>query len=570
MMDADKIKDFAVYNFEKLIVAIVVGMSGFLVYSGYGQPLVSEKHDPKALADRANQTRSEVDNDHTDKVIEERIWDFDINAELAKFRQRIVAKPYQPEAWDGTKVAAEKTRRVDPVLSKPTGIQVTPVVATLAYRSADGLYALTELEPADELERVEAKPKRKTKRDRQAEMMAMMDGGGYGEEMMEMDMMDMMGEGMDPSMTGDSTASGPNRKLDAEDNLGTTAKTTTSITSGAEQQPVPGLGLFIAGTAAIPHKELIDSYQEALSEAAEYDPIKRDRPLYVAYEVQRADVTNKQVDELAEEDWIVRDSNDITIFNAVDYWSGFAPEVVPSDYFVDGVTMWIPPVLLDPYMDFAVNPLVPLKSQRDLQAELAEAEAAKAEEDSGPIDRKSFEVVVKGGQSRSFGSMMMDEMDMMEGMGMDEGYDMEMEMGYGAGGTSRSAHYGKPAEEDPVDYKLLRFYDFYYIKGAPKQDPQRPIPGRNYVYRIRFAVNDPNFPQEPELQPKGSNLDPDAYSRYVALVADAEQNQKRDYKRWSEWSDLSAPVALPRPGQFDQNAFGPVKSAKARKDQGWQ
>ena len=32
-MDADKIKDFALYNFEKLIVVLVMAMSGFLVYT---------------------------------------------------------------------------------------------------------------------------------------------------------------------------------------------------------------------------------------------------------------------------------------------------------------------------------------------------------------------------------------------------------------------------------------------------------------------------------------------------------------------------------------------------------
>ena len=42
-------------------------------------------------------------------------------------------------------------------------------------------------------------------------------------------------------------------------------------------------------------------------------------------------------------------------------------------------------------------------------------------------------------------------------------------------------------EPNPVDYKLIRFYDFAGFKGSPQF-------GRKYAYRIRYAVNDPNFP----------------------------------------------------------------------------
>jgi hypothetical protein len=137
-----------------------------------------------------------------------------------------------------------------------------------------------------------------------------------------------------------------------------------------------------------------------------------------------------------------------------------------------------------------------------------------------------------------------------------------MGMGMGMGGGS-SGMMGKPAEENPVDYKLLRFYDFFYVKGA-KADPNRPELNRRYVYRIRFAVNDPNFPKKPELQPKGSSLDPEAYKRYIALSADAEQNQVRDFKRWSDWSEPSTPVSLPK---LDQAYVGPVKPTKSRRVQ---
>ncbi|MDV6031302.1 MAG: hypothetical protein F9B45_14610 [Phycisphaera sp. RhM] len=579
-MDADKLKDFAVYNFEKLIVAIVVLLSAFLVYSGLGQPIITEKHDPERLAQSATEVKRQVDDDHTDAIVNDeenpREPKFDIALEQSKFLQPIKSSLYQPDPWDLSKASKEKVRRKDPVLAKPAAVRTTGVIASLAYRSQDGTYALADLEPADEVEVVEVKPKR-SRRSRRQNSMDMMMGGGEGD--MDMMDMDMMGMGMDMEMSMDmmgmdamstAGASGPIRKLAADKNLGTTAKSTKHLTSGADQPPVPGIGLFIAGTAVIPHKQLIDAYQEALSYAAEYDPVKRDLPRYVAYQVQRADVTNKSVDQLTDADWILRDSNDTTIWNAANYWSGFAPELVPDDYRIPGVTMWVPPVLLDPYASFANHPLIPLKTKRALLAEQMEKEAAAELANAGPVDMGQFEIDIAGGQTRSYGGGMDEGYDMDMGMDMDMEMDDDMGMGYGGGmGSGRSANEGKPAEENPVDYKLLRFYDFAYIQGKTYKvggkvvgmDPRAPRMNRQYVYRVRFAVNDPNFPKSPELQPKSRNLDPEAYKRYVTLSAEAEQTQKRNYKRWSEWSDPSAPTSLP---PVDRVAFGSVKPYKPR------
>ncbi|MCD0458930.1 hypothetical protein [Roseiconus lacunae] len=560
-MDSDKLKDFALYNFEKLIVLIVVAMSGFLVWVGYGKEDIRKTRDPENLTTRANQVRNEVDNDHTEQVLDGRRPEFDIAEAQSKFLNAIPASMYTPELWEPSKVAANKVRRQDPELGKPEGIRVQGVIASMAFRSKDGLYALSELEPADPVEVVEQKPRSRRSRRRNngmADMYGMEDQGGM-DMGYEMEMMMEMGGG--PSGIGaGAAASGPIRKLSPDKNLGTKAEATRSLGSGEEQPPVPGIGLFIAGSAAIPHADLIKSYQEALSYSAGYNPRTRDLPRYLAYQVQRADVTNMSVDALTEEDWILRDTNEKTIVNAANYWSGFAPEVIPRDYWIPGVTMWVPPVLLDPYTDIATHPLIPLKTQRELMQEEMDREAQKAK-NSGPVDMSKFQVDIAGGATHNMagGYGGMDDM----GYGMDMGMDMGMgdDMGYGGyGGGSRGME-GQPAEENPVDYKLLRFYDFAYLRGA-KRDPNIPRPGKTYVYRVRFGVNDPNFPQKPELQPKGKTLAPDAYQRVVSLAAAAEQNQKREFTRWSDWSDISEPVSLP--AKFDRSYVGPVKSEKSK------
>jgi hypothetical protein len=579
-MDSDKIKNFVLYNFEKAIVLAVIGISGFLIYSGSQKPDITKKHDPEQLVSRASEVKRQVDDDHTEAVMAERRETFAINIaeKLAEYRNPIPADSYRAQAtWDMSKTVTEKVRRQDPELFKPVGVQATGVIASMAYRSTDGSYTLAGLEPADELEKVEQKPRRtRRSRRRNSESAEMMGGGEMmmGGEMAGMEM--EMGEGMEMDMmmdemgAMDGATSGAVRKLAADQTNGFKPAPTRSLRNGEQEPPVPGIGLFIAGTAAIPHKDLIESYRKALSYAPGYNPSQRDLPLYVAYQVQRADVTDKSIDELDEDDWVLRDYNTKTIRNAALYWSGFAPEVVPADYWINGVTMWIPPILLDPYKDFAVNPLVPLKSQRQLEQERMLRQSEQPE-DSSPLDPDRFEVDIAGGQRRSYGGMggegmMMDSMEMGMGemgmgeMGMGEMGMGEMGMGeMGMGGMTGMT--GKPAETNPVDFKLLRFYDFAYLRGAPRE-PDAPKRNRKYVYRIRFAINDPNFPEDPMLQPQGKTLDAEAYERFISLTADAKKNNQRNFRRWSDWSDISEPVSLP---PFDRSYVGPVKSEKAKR-----
>ena len=240
--------------------------------------------------------------------------------------------------------------------------------------------------------------------------------------------------------------------------------------------------------------------------------------------------------------------------------AGFGDEIVPSDYVIPGMTMWIPPIMLDSYRHFAINPLVPMKSQRDLEQEALLREAESKPVDTS-IDVNQIELDRSGTASR--GGAMSEYMMMDDDMGMGgEGGEMYEDAGgmMGMGGAA-SGIAGKPAEENPVDYKLLRFYDFHYMMGA-KRDPDAPQFGRTYVYRIRYGVNDPNFPSDEKLQPKGKTLAPPVYERFTTLAQLATKEGKRTSTRWSEWSSPSPPTRLASP---DQAAFGSVKAEKSRR-----
>ena len=166
-----------------------------------------------------------------------------------------------------------------------------------------------------------------------------MEGGMDMEmDMMEMEMDEEMMGGMEEEMmmgmdsSGMAGTNGPNRKFSRDgDFSGYRPEGTKNIKTGADQPPVPGVGWFIAGTAVVPYKQLYQSYSDALADADDYRPGNRDVPLFRGYELQRADVTNKSVDQLVEDDWVKRDGRTETTYDAILQWSGFAPELVSSD-----------------------------------------------------------------------------------------------------------------------------------------------------------------------------------------------------------------------------------------------
>ncbi|NND99184.1 MAG: hypothetical protein HKN47_17845 [Pirellulaceae bacterium] len=535
-MDTDKLKEFMISHVEKVVLAVVIGVSGFMIWSGLQKEDITKIHQPDSLVNEANQVKAAVDEDHNETILKTRRSNFDITEQIAKRRAPVDPGGYGiPKTWVPTPPSSG-VKRQDPTIAAPRALRVEGVLCSMAYRSNTGEYALADLEPAEPVEKVEKKeikPKKSRRASREMDMMEMMDQGGGDEYGMEMD----MGMGMEMEMGEGTTSSGPTRKMDREHDFGMRPAPTKNLKTGKEQPPVPGVGWFIAGTAVVPYKEIYESYRMALSTADLYDPARRDRPMFRGYELQRADVTDKPADQLDDSDWIKRDGRMDVRADAVLIWSGFAPELVSSEYRVDSyLTMWIPPVLLDDYSSFALHPLIPMKTPAQLAAEEYERQQAEINPELSVDDIEFLDPddsMGAGGGGYGGGDDYGDMgMDMMDEMGDDYG------SGGGGGGYGRTV----AIEENPVDYKLIRFYDFAI---DPRKDDDAPKPGRKYVYRVRISVNDPNFPQNPALQPKGQSLARDVYDRYLKLAQQAEATKKRSYQRWSEWSQPSAPVSLP-------------------------
>lgn len=547
-MNGDSIKEALLQHMEKFFLLCFVGLAGYLVYSGLQKPMLLSEKDPKDLASDAQTVANNiVDTGRSVDFVEERVTDFDIVEQTNKLDQ-----PVDPTIYSLSKYWAEASpksiqRRDDPAIPAPVQLQVQGVTALLAYNIYEAQleqHPLNDLEPAEEFEKVEIK-KPKKDRDNRDETRGGDDQGG-GDQGGGMDMggggMDGMGFGglgMGPG--GDGGGSMANSSQSASD------ADLSGYRPSADGKLLPSSSAtqFIAGMALVPHRELYKSFEEALSDAQGYKPA-RDTPIYFDFEVQRADVTDKAVDQLVDGDWLDVWERYFTLVYADGLWRGFAPEVVPVDYRDDNLTMVIPPVLMEDYRPFSVHPALPTKGKKEL--ELAAKQRGNDDDDDGlNIDdilnnRGNKELRGPGaGNAGGFG-----QGGMGQGGGPGQGGGMDMSMG-GMFGMARGA-----IEADPVDHKLIRFYDIVIDRG--KRKALSPKPGRRYVYRVRYGVVDPNFPAVPTMQPKMSSLQPEVAQRVLGQVAKfealPEKEKKKDsrpfelFMRYSDWSAPSSPVSL--------------------------
>lgn len=561
-MDADKIKKFFIHHAEKMVVGLVIVASAWMVYSSLNLPDIRKEKSPETLANEAKQVRASIDEDHSEAILPDRQPKFDIAAELTKKNQPIPFKNYVPKHLLVPQNISDSIRRKDPVLLAPRALITSGHIESYAVLSTSANYAASALEPAEKLEQIEKKksvvkpPARRGRgRNNGMEGMDSMEGSMMAPET-EGSMLGSAGKmgsgGMDSGMMGSgglmggTGMGGSGRMLKSTHNFGYSPSTNSGMSSGTKK-PVPSSAWFIAGSAVIPHKEIAQSYQAALAASEGYEP-QRDQPLYFNYEIQRADVTDKAVGALVDEDWVKIGDRESDLKRAAFTWAGFAPELVPMDYRDLNVTGYIPPILLSDYSKFALHPLIPMVSRDQIERDKFAEDQVSATE-VGADDMELSTGVFGGGTAGGMGGDMgMYESMGFSSMGMDSDMGMQMGMGVAYGLTT--------VDKNPVDYKLMRFYDF-----ARANSKLSPMPGHQYVYRLRYAVQDPNFPVNPIQQPKSATLSSDVYARVQGLMAKAEKTEKREFQLWSDWSEPSPPAKLPG---FSKVFAGEVKEPRGR------
>lgn len=554
-------QDFLFRHFEKFIFGVLVCLAVFLIYRGIQMPNFLDEQQPDRMEQGANQVKAAIDEDHWENInnAESRMPVIDVVARTNESISPVSSQLYRMNhPWEGKSIDVS-LKRTDPEIVAPIEVMVTGVIASMAVKSppsGDPMkpseYPLAALENAEPVVAKAPEPKKPPKRTRGRMSIEEMMGMGSEAMMMEGSMPEMAGSesmmmegmmGMGGPGGGPGSMAKPGRQIDAK-------KFDQGFRPMQAGKFEPAIGHFIAGVAVMPHKELFKAYEQAFQQADGYNPM-RDQPVYIGFELWRADVTNKSVDELVEEDWKRRSSSKFFQKLLVSYWAGMAKEIVAGKYRDPELTSAIPPILLDNYAGFASHPKIPLGDE-DLTKR---GPVVQETVPTGPLvpnlDDDPFAAGNLGpigpaaGMGMGMGMMgsagMMGSQYGMEGSGsMEGGYGMGMGMGgYGMGGYGMSA----PSSATQPDYKLIRFYDFRDFTGA---DPMAPVPGRKYVYRVRVAIEDPNFPRVASMQPRNSTLSAEVFRRVEQETAKANMGKKvRNSVRYSDFSATSPPVSLP-------------------------
>lgn len=584
-------------HFEKGIFAALVVVAGLLVYSGLKMPNYLDKQKPDAMEQGANQVKTSIDEDHWAQILEneDRLTKVDVVARTNESIRPVSAQTYTMlHPWEGKSVDSS-LKREDPKLLPPVELMVTGVVANLAVKSRDGVYALNDLEDAEPIVKTpEKKRPERPKRGRGAMAMmgsgsemdsGMMEGGDMASGMMGGEMASGMMPGM-PGMAGESGTTGmgmpgmmgpgmggatAGRRLDAKKFDQGFRPTLT-----ANSKLVPVMGHFIAGVAVMPHNELYAAFDEALKNRDGYDP-RRDQPFYLGFQLQRADVTDKSVDQLTEQDWVLRLNSTFYKQLLIGSWAGYAKEIVSGKYRDPELTTPIPPVLLEHYAAFASHPKVPLGDEDPRAA--FQTQQPGSEIPAGPIlpdaNEDAAETFGSAPPRGAFGGVgipgMMESGGMAGGMmgppgmmgggsGMMEAPGMMgsgMGMGMGMMGSGMGMMAGASIESQP-DYKLIRFYDFRDLSG---RDPAAPKVGRKYVYRIRVAIEDPNLPRNAVMRPSNGSLTTEVFRR---VEQEKKKGKSGNSIRWTEFSQPSPAISLP---PITGAYVGPVVAAVTRKMQ---
>ncbi|MEL7336108.1 MAG: hypothetical protein AAFN70_07920, partial [Planctomycetota bacterium] len=304
MNSGNSIQDFFMNHVEKLILGLIVLVTGFLIYQGYSIEGFDDTK-PEDLRTLASQVGNEIIEDHWDNIKEERVKVIDIVARSRESAKGIVPDLYKvPDTYQLIEQES-MIKRTDPTLlaaSRPTVHAVRGTMAVkVVEKSTRFPYLLGDLEYADKIQA----PKKKKKKKKSSGFSDMYDsgpGGPGGGDMYDSG----PGSGYDDDLLGGGDTESEVARADRSLNKSQYVRgfeLPERVDKGTEFRPA--MVQFITGTALIPNQEIHDAYKTAFELASSYD-MRRDLPEYLKYQVQRADITDKSIDELQEADWVDR------------------------------------------------------------------------------------------------------------------------------------------------------------------------------------------------------------------------------------------------------------------------
>jgi hypothetical protein len=212
---------------------------------------------------------------------------------------------------------------------------------------------------------------------------------------------------------------------------------------------------WVSVVGLIPSWDQEGEYEKVFREATKR--LRTDVPQYVYCDVERAIVLSPG--EIG--DYKALDMD--LVVDDMEKWAAVYPDMIDKKYLSPSVdvTAPLPPLVLANHNPDAIrHPKIPLAGEASVEENKAAAAAATAE------DAESKSKPRRRGGSRARPGMG-GGMGMMPGMG---------------GGMSGAAGLAK----EKIEYQLFRFFDF------------KVEPGKTYKYRVRLALDNPNYDVEPQ------------------------------------------------------------------------
>jgi hypothetical protein len=502
-------KQFLLDHCEKMILALFVGASGWLVYQGFsGSAFDSASKTPDSLKEQSVGARNRiVSENHWTNIVQSepgRLVTARFAAKSETSRKPTTHEPYSIGRLDN-KDLQKGGKRGDPEIVSPFDIEV---------KSFFGVIALSSIRPAPADDLPNAPPITEDRRRGRAK---------------------------------NAVVSTVERKLDPKYDKGyNPLSPNVDLLKNRKPKPkewkvVPKVVGFNAVTAVVDHQLLLSNYKREFELAAGYLQ-NRDSPNYIGFQVQRADVTDSPNQEAAEAQW--QDAPECSTagqLKMLDFWAGEAKEIAVDTYLEkDILAMPIPPVLLADYAPLASHALIP--------------------------QIKILPVFMGSGEGGSEGSGM--EGPMMEGSGSEGAME-----GEGSGGfrvaplmtPEETAMVAAATPKIPVysTHKLIRFFDFgVQLNRIYRYRIRLVVEDPNFPRLESLKVNTASM--KPETVARVQQLE-DAYRAEVQKLPPGKKIFVRNSKLVSPWSSASALASLRPPTElFASSVDVTVTGVKAK------
>jgi len=619
-LDSAKMKTFLLNHVEKIVLIGFVGVMLFIIWQGFSLPALDANKKPTALISQSDSAMQFIDNPER--------W----NTELRDVRMipmnvvertKEATMDAEPQAYalamqwnkpDFPKLSP----RTDPTLFAPQSLVAIATVGPLAVFAKPG-----ELDPLEPVPTDDAPVKKKPIKKK---VQVYDDGYGTG----------MPGEGM-PQKRGKKGGKAAGN-LAGEGSMpggygGEYGGGYGAMGTGMPGQPFPeamvGNGFLpqaveqtiaknvhaVTILATVPFQKQMEEYERTLGNSLDYDP-NRDFPYYIAFYVQRADVTADPSAEADKLDWksigvqralreamgsqgSLGDPNTKPPTPAVPptppVWAGYPTDVADPNYLDPGVlTHPAPPFMARDLWPLLVHPDVPLLSMANqygmvpgATAATDAAGAAAAQNEDAPPKPGFMPPGMAGGMGGGMPGMTGSPDGGGRGMpGMGGGYGggggygntaggygsaggggygggYSGEGGYGSAGMygSSDGGYGAATAYVPPKYKMIRFTDTSVQ------------PGHKYRYRLQVVLNDPNHPGYMMPSPSSASLHEDVRKRIKPLddadmqaakaagqtLLPGQAPQRNVYYVESPWSEPTDVVELPWPGRVFASKVTPAR-----------